>query len=160
MGRTISEKEKVIIRLSFVEQSLATGLFIGHVPFAPATWACAISFIIWYFVHPVLWLYLAIIVALFLLGVYLSRKFEKAYGQDPHCVVIDEYTCFLIPLLFIPRSLLFVGISFILFRIFDILKPPPLRGLERVPFGWGVMLDDLGAAVYTSIIIIVLRVII
>lgn len=98
-------------------------------------------------------------IALFLYGALLSKKFEKVYGHDPHCVVIDEYACYLLPLFFVPRSVLFIGISFVVFRVFDIVKPPPLRRLELVSHGWGVMLDDLGAAVYTSAVILVLRII-
>jgi len=73
-------------------------------------------------------------------------------------IVIDEYACFLIPLYFTPRRFLPLVLSFILFRIFDIIKPPPLRRLEKAPGGWGIMLDDFGAAVYTTVIVVILRV--
>lgn len=95
----------------------------------------------------------------FALGVFVSRRYEVALGDDPRCVVIDEYSNFLLPLYFVPRNLLFVVIAFVVFRVFDILKPPPLRRLEHVPNGWGVMLDDLGAAVYTTIFMVILRII-
>lgn len=48
--------------------------------------------------------------------------------------------------------------TFLLFRIFDIVKPPPLRRLEKLPGGWGVMLDDIGAALYTTVIMIVIQI--
>jgi phosphatidylglycerophosphatase A len=156
LGRKISKKEKVSIHLSSVEQLLATGLFIGHVPFAPATWSCAISFLIWYFVRSIPWLYVVITCGLFIAGVFISRRFEKAYGDDPHCVVIDEYTCFLLPLFFTPRRVIPFVVSFILFRIFDIVKPPPLRQLEKMKGGWGIMLDDVGAALYTTVVALVI----
>lgn len=79
------------------------------------------------------------------------------WGKDPHCIVIDEYACFLLPLYFTPRHVVLVMIAFIAFRLFDIVKPPPLRRLERVPHGWGIMLDDLGAAVYTTVIVVIAR---
>lgn len=138
---------------------LATGFFVGHVPLAPATWACCISIVIWYYTSSIPWLYIGIAGVLFGLGVVVSRRYEKVHGDDPHCVVIDEYACFMVPLYFIPRSILFVVVAFIAFRILDIIKPPPLRRLEHVPHGWGVMLDDLGAAVYTTIIVVVVRII-
>ncbi|MBN2620905.1 phosphatidylglycerophosphatase A [candidate division WOR-3 bacterium] len=138
---------------------LATGFFVGHVPLAPATWACCISIILWYFTRSIPLLYTGIAVVLFALGVVISQRYEKVLGDDPHCVVIDEYACFLLPLYFIPRNILFVVVAFISFRILDILKPPPLRRLEHAPHGWGVMLDDLGAAVYTTIIIMVARIV-
>ena len=55
------------------------------------------------------------------------------------------------PLYFTPQKLVPLLITFLLFRFFDIVKPPPLKSLEHVPGGWGVMLDDLGAAVYTTV---------
>jgi phosphatidylglycerophosphatase A len=159
LGRTISKEEKITERLSLAEQVVATGLFIGHVPFAPATWACAISVIIWYFTRPVLLLYIILTIALFFIGVVVAKRFEHVYGRDPSVVVIDEYACFLIPLAFVPRSVLFIVIAFLVFRMFDIIKPPPLRRLEHVTGGWGVMLDDLGAALYTSIVVLICRIV-
>jgi phosphatidylglycerophosphatase A len=103
--------------------------------------------------------YVGITVVLFALGVVISRRYEKVHGDDPHCVVIDEYACFLLPLYFVPRNILFIMVAFISFRILDILKPPPLRRLEHVPQGWGVMLDDLGAALYTTVIVVAVRII-
>ena len=138
---------------------MATGFFIGHVPFAPATWACAISIIIWYYARPLLPLYILLIIALFFIGVIMAERFEQVHGRDPSIVVIDEYACFLIPLAFVPRSVLFIVIAFLAFRMFDIIKPPPLRTLENVAGGWGVMLDDLGAAIYTSVVVIVCRIV-
>ena len=72
-------------------------------------------------------------------------------------MVIDEYSSFLLPLYFIPRLPLFLILAFVIFRLFDILKPPPLRILEHLRGGWGIMLDDLGAAVYTTGIILIAR---
>jgi phosphatidylglycerophosphatase A len=77
------------------------------------------------------------------------------WGKDPRQIVIDEYATFLIPLYFTPKRLVPLIMTFILFRLFDIIKPPPLRRLEKVNAGWGIMLYDLGASVYTTIIIII-----
>lgn len=91
---------------------------------------------------------------LLVIGFYVSDDLANKWGKDPRPIVIDEYSTFLIPLYFTPLRLLPLLISFILFRIFDILKPPPLRALEKIHGGWGIMLDDVGAAIYTSIIMI------
>ena len=122
-------------------------------PVAPATCSCIISIVIWYLLLPYKIAYIAIAVLLFIAGVVLSNDLTKVWGKDPHRIVIDEYACLLLPLYFTPPKIAPLLITFLLFRIFDIVKPPPLRRLEHVSHGWGVMLDDLGAAVYTTVII-------
>ncbi len=94
---------------------------------------------------------------LFIIGVIVSGDLEKRWGKDPRRVVIDEYACILLPLYFTPHRILPLAITFVLFRIFDILKPPPVKQMEKLAGSWGIMLDDLMAAVYTTIIILVLR---
>ncbi len=122
-------------------------------PVAPATCSCIISIVIWYLLLPYKIAYIAIAVLLFIAGVVLSNDLTKVWGKDPHRIVIDEYACLLLPLYFTPPKIAPLLITFLLFRIFDIVKPPPLKRLEHVSHGWGVMLDDLGAAVYTTVII-------
>lgn len=122
-------------------------------PVAPATCSCIISIVIWYFLLPYKIAYIAIAVLLFIAGVVLSNDLTKVWGKDPHRIVIDEYASLLLPLYFTPLKIAPLLITILLFRIFDIVKPPPLRRLEHVSHGWGVMLDDLGAAVYTTVII-------
>ena len=85
----------------------------------------------------------------------LGNDLSRVWGKDPRRIVIDEYASFLIPLYFTPVRLVPLFIAFIAFRLFDILKPPPLRYLERLRGGWGIMLDDIGAAMYTVVIILV-----
>lgn len=89
------------------------------------------------------------------MGVVLSKEFTAPWGKDPRQIVIDEYATLLIPLYFTPRRIVPLVVTFVIFRLFDIIKPPPLRRLERMPGGWGVMLDDLGAAVYTTILVLI-----
>ena len=87
---------------------------------------------------------------------------EKRWGRkDPQQVVIDEVagqalTLLLLPWMWVLPSILWLAIScgmaFVAFRIFDILKPPPINRLQRYPLGWGVLLDDLAAAVPAAIL--------
>ncbi|OGC43136.1 hypothetical protein A2Y85_01255 [candidate division WOR-3 bacterium RBG_13_43_14] len=93
---------------------------------------------------------------LLLIGFYVSHDLAGKWGKDPKQIVIDEYSAFLIPLFFTPMRVMPLLITFISFRIFDILKPPPLRQLEKLPGGWGIMLDDIGAAIYSSIVILLI----
>lgn len=71
-------------------------------------------------------------------------------SKDPDFVVIDEVAGQLVSLLGVPLSGVSVLTAFVLFRVFDIVKPPPVRQLERLPAGIGIMFDDLAAGLYAS----------
>ena len=116
-----------------------------------------LSIIIWYFLLAYPILYITLTIGLIALGIIISNDLAKVWGKDPHQIVIDEYACLLVPLYFTTRRILPLVITFVLFRVFDIIKPPPLKKFEQYPGGWGIMLDDLGAAVYTTVIILALR---
>lgn len=90
--------------------------------------------------------------------VALGRDAERAWGKDPGRVVADEVAGQAIALLFLPwRSmtepqalsfnLLLAGAAFLLFRMLDVIKPPPIGSLQRLPRGWGILADDLAAGV-------------
>jgi len=68
--------------------------------------------------------------------------------KDPQFVVIDEVAGQLITFICVPLTWKSLLLGFILFRVFDILKPPPVRQLERIPEGAGIVLDDVGAGLY------------
>jgi len=89
---------------------------------------------------------------------------EARFGEkDPSEVVADETAGQCIPLLAIlpasaetpVRGLLFVAIAFFAFRILDIIKPPPAKGWQRIPGGWGILIDDLVAGVYAAALIVI-----
>lgn len=96
---------------------------------------------------------LLLTVALFFIGVGVSGKVEKSWGKDNKRVVIDEVSGMGVTLLFLPINLLTLSIGFVLFRFFDIVKPLYIRRLENLKGGWGVMLDDLAAGIYSNIIL-------
>jgi phosphatidylglycerophosphatase A len=76
---------------------------------------------------------------------------EKHREPDPSVVVIDEIVGMWVSLFLLPLDLLTVLTSFVLFRMFDVLKPPPARQVEHVPRGWGIMLDDIIAGIYANL---------
>lgn len=143
--------------LRFLRISIATGFSIGYLPIAPATFACLISIIIWYFLLAYKILYIIVGIVLFILGIEISDSLSKLWGRDPKQIVIDEYAALLLPLYFTPKRIIPFIITFLSFRFFDIVKPPPLRKIENLPGGWGIMLDDLGAAIYTTIVVLVVN---
>ena len=137
---------------------LATGLYIGYLPIAPATLASILSVIIWFFLIHYKAFYVILSIILFITGIIVSNELSKTMGKDPRPIVIDEYASLLLPLYFTPIRILPLIITFVLFRLFDVLKPFPLRRLEKLPGGLGIMLDDLGAAIYTTIMIIIVSI--
>jgi phosphatidylglycerophosphatase A len=96
--------------------------------------------------------------SIFVLGVWAASGAEKFFGQpDPRYVVIDEVMGQMLTFVARPNSSwkwLLVG--FILFRIFDVAKPFPVRQAERLPAGWGIMMDDVAAGVYSMGVLLLL----
>lgn len=141
--------------------SLATGFGAGFAPVAPGTFGAVEGVAVFLAInvmragHASLALLLVLNVLLFVIGVWASsRTCEITRTKDPSIVVIDEVSGQLITLtvlaLWGPPSIAGVLVGFLLFRLFDILKPFPIRRLERLPGGFGVMADDALAGVYAA----------
>ncbi len=139
---------------------LATGLGVGYARVAPGTFGSLLGLpLAWGLcaadLHPAL--YAGAAAALFLVGVRASTEAAAHFGRhDPRACVVDEIAAF--PVVFagvalglMPFNLLSAVLGFGLFRLFDIWKPPPVRTLERLPRGWGVMADDLMAGIYAGV---------
>jgi phosphatidylglycerophosphatase A len=135
---------------------LATGFGVGYSPIAPGTVGSLIAIPIYYFLSEIPSpLYEITLIGFFFLSVWTSENAEIFFGKkDDRRIVIDEIVGFLISMLWVPKTLSFIIIGFFLFRFFDILKPFPIRRLERkLKGGFGVVLDDVAAGVYTNIIL-------
>ena len=134
---------------------VATFFGAGRLPRAPGTWGSLAAVAIWlgvsHFIAPA-WqtLTLAGMAALATaIGIPAATAVAKASGvKDPQFVVIDEVAGQWVTLLFAPVAWKTLLASFILFRGFDIVKPSPVRQLEKLPWGTGIVLDDVGAGVY------------
>ncbi|MBN2453395.1 MAG: phosphatidylglycerophosphatase A [Candidatus Omnitrophica bacterium] len=135
--------------------------YLGHSPFMPGTMGSLGGLIIYFLVRGNDLLYAFTILFLFTLGVMFAGEAEKVYKRkDPAMIVIDEACGMLLALFFVPFNIYSVMLGFFLFRIFDILKPPPARRLERLTGSLGIMFDDIVAALYTNIILqIIFRVV-
>jgi len=132
---------------------------IGKLKPGPGTLASVVTVLLWWAAIrgtsvPHQWLVAAILAAFVtLLGIPASAIVARESGtKDPSFVVIDEVAGQLIALIFVPAEWKYLLASLILFRGFDIVKPPPLRRLERLPEGTGIMLDDVGAGFYAWLI--------
>lgn len=143
---------------------VALGFGAGLVPVAPGTAGTLVALPIYWLI--VGWLdppgYLAVLAALFLLGVWACERTGRALGAADHpAMVWDEVVAFLAVLFFAPATLAWQAGAFLLFRFFDIVKPPPIRHVDRtVKNGFGAMLDDALAALYTMLVIALVKVLI
>ena len=165
MNRSSTIAKQNITVTDRVGYLLATGLGAGFTPVAPGTAGAVEGVAIFLLIHAFHLgpgssaLALAIInVTLFAIGVWASKRACQVTGlEDPQLVVIDEVSGQLIaltPLVFLPSlTILSVVIGFVLFRFFDIFKPFPIRKLEHLPGGFGVMADDALAGVYAAVLL-------
>jgi len=135
---------------------IAFGGGAGLAPVAPGTFGTLLALPLYWLIHPRLspFEYLLLIAVLFALGVWSCDVTGRALGVADHGgMVWDEVVAFLLVLFFIPQGPFWQAAAFLVFRVFDILKPPPIRYYERTfKNGFGVMLDDLVAAFYTLIV--------
>ncbi len=140
-------------RLSII---LSTGLGIGYIPFAPGTFGTLWGVLIYYLIQPrlsILW-FIGLI-GFILIAIYLSAEAEKGLGEhDSSKIVIDEVVGYLVAVFALPFTTLNLILSFVLFRAFDILKPFPIRRIDqRLPGGWGVVLDDVMAGIFANLVL-------
>jgi phosphatidylglycerophosphatase A len=137
---------------------VATFFGAGLLHPGPGSWGSAATVLVWRLLsswinshwQPAATILLA--AAAILIGIPAATLMARATGlKDPQFVVIDEVAGQLITLIAVPLSWKSMVLSFILFRGFDIVKPPPVRQLEKLPEGTGIVLDDVGAGLYALI---------
>jgi phosphatidylglycerophosphatase A len=112
----------------------------------------------WVFVGGLSWLTATAALFLLIIGIPASTIVaQESDRKDPPFVVADEAVGQWIALLTSPCALRYAVFGLVLFRLFDIWKPFPIRNLERLPVGWGIMLDDVGAGIYAWMVVQFLR---
>jgi phosphatidylglycerophosphatase A len=133
---------------------LATVAYCGYFPIAPGTVGSAaglvVYLLVWWTRSPIL--EIALIAATFAAGIWAATHAERYFGGvDPGPVVIDEVLGMLVTLAFIPAGWSAMAAGFVLFRVFDVIKPFPADRLEKLHGGLGIMADDAMAGVYANI---------
>jgi phosphatidylglycerophosphatase A len=147
----ISPLIKVFMRLRrILILALATGFGSGYFPLMPGTAGSLAAVLLYYFLPLGDQIWSLVILLTIITGVWTGTFAEREYGKDPGVVVIDEFAGQWLSLVFLPADLLTVSGGFVLFRIFDIIKPFPANRAQKIKGGSGIMLDDLIAAVYTQ----------
>jgi len=140
--------------------TVATFFGAGRLRPGPGTWGSLATALLWWLLAshltpaarlPVILVLIAIVIAI---GIPAATLEARGCGKkDPSHVVIDEVAGQLITLIGCPIVWQALLAGFILFRVFDIVKPPPVRSLERLPEGTGIVVDDVGAGVYGLIVL-------
>jgi len=142
---------------------IGTVFYIGKLPLAPGTWASIFAVLCWYFLfqsvnHFVL---PAISIFLFLIGGIASDTIVKDTKEhDPSRIVIDEWVGQWVALSMMPINIRTGVVAFVAFRIFDIIKPGPVRKMEKIPGGWGIMADDVMAGIMAYFVVLIFNAVI
>lgn len=137
----------------FVAKFLGSCVGLGFFPYAPGTVTSLAAAIVFITIPSFSALEIAVpaIVIVFAVGLWASGIMEGIYGHDPSQVTIDELAGQWVALLLLPGGWVTAILGFAAFRFFDILKPEPVNIAQKLPGGWGVMVDDLLAGIYANL---------
>lgn len=143
----------------FIIKSLATFFGIGYLPLCPGTWAsiAAAGLFLFLAYGPLRFSFGVLLVAavsLLVIGVAVSDLAEKIFKKkDSPYIVIDEVAAMVTVLVFVPQNPIAFVAAFLIFRMFDIIKPYPAKKIEQFSGSWGIMGDDFIAGLYTVVCI-------
>ena len=139
-------------RLSILISSF---FYLGYSPVAPGTVGTLGAVLLFYLISGFSNLeYVLFTIVFIILSVWVSEVARIRLGDsDPSRIVIDEVCGFLVTMILIPPSIINIALGFLLFRFFDILKPPPIRRSETLPGGLGIVADDVLAGIYANILL-------
>jgi phosphatidylglycerophosphatase A len=141
------------LKINSFEKFIGSGFFTGYFPVASGTVGSVAAVVIYLIpgFEQLVVIVPATLVTIFY-GIYIGTKFEAEYGKDPAQCTIDEVAGTWISLIALPKTIGIIIATFLLWRILDIIKPPPARNLERLKGGLGIMIDDVISGIYTLII--------
>lgn len=134
---------------------IAQGAYSGKSPFAPGTAGSVVGVLLYLLLAgiPFGWYLLACVVTIGI-AIWSAGEAEELIGKkDDGSIVIDEIAGYLVAMILLPSTWGFIVAGFLLFRVFDIIKPFPLRRLQDLHGGVGIVLDDIGAGIYTNIVL-------
>jgi phosphatidylglycerophosphatase A len=137
--------------------AVATVGGVGRAPVAPGTAASAVTIAVLWLLGATPVVLAALLVAVTALGTWASGEAEHALsrGKDPGAIVVDEVAGMTLSVLAVPLTPAVALVGFVLFRVFDVIKPFPANVSQRLPGGVGVMADDLIAGLYALVLLVV-----
>ncbi len=138
---------------------LATGCFIGNIPFAPGTFGTILGLPLCFLLSRTNFLMAVFLTAIFIIfAILIAHDAEKILKKDdPGCIVIDEIAGLMITLFGLPFNVIYVSAGFAIFRFFDILKPFPIRLIERkLSGGTAIVMDDVAAGICSNLVLRIL----
>lgn len=138
---------------------VASVAYLGYSPLAPGTVGTLGALAVYWWFVPAEWYFvLGAAAASAAVGVWAGGVAEEMWGKkDPGRVCVDEFAGYFVAVAFLPKTLAYAVFAFVLFRAFDVLKPFPAGRSQRLPGGWGIMADDVVAAVYANLVLQVAR---
>ncbi|MDR1695868.1 MAG: phosphatidylglycerophosphatase A [Endomicrobium sp.] len=138
----------------------SSGFGTGYIKYAPGTFGTLFGILLWAFFVPESFPHhLSSVICIFALSVFFSSKAEKIYGRkDDQRIVIDEIAGMWVSVAFLPKTILFLSLGFVLFRFFDIKKPWIINKAQNVKGGLGITADDILAGVFANAILQVLHI--
>ncbi len=138
---------------------IATLGYLGYLPYAPGTVGSLAALLLIILFRPSDPVLLLIFLPVFIIGTISADNVERVLGKDSPHIIIDEFCGFLLSVFLLPMRWPYLISAFILFRFFDILKPPPIKKIERgLRGGTAIVLDDIIAAIYANLCIQLWRV--
>jgi len=135
--------------------AIATGFGTGYSPAASGTVGSFLAMLIYWFVFPTNPAWVAVIaLAVTAISVYTGGEAEKIFNsRDDSRIVIDEFAGFYVSVLFLPKTVIFTIAAFLLFRLFDVIKPFFVNNVQNWRGGWGVTFDDVFAGIFANLIL-------
>ena len=138
---------------------LATVFGTGFIPFAPGTMGTIFAVAVYLLLPDSLfngngwYIFGSALLLLSAFSVWISSRAERILGHDAPSIVIDEVCGYFLTVMLLPHSPLLAVYAFVMFRAFDIAKPFPINKSQRLPRGWGIVVDDLLAGLYANLVI-------
>lgn len=135
---------------------LATGCFIGNIPFAPGTFGSILGLPLCFLLSKFDFSVAVILTIIFIIfAIWIAQEAEKILKtEDPGCIVIDEIAGLMVTLIGLPFNIITATAGFLIFRILDVSKPYPIRSLERkLSGGPGIVMDDVAAGICGNLVL-------
>ena len=133
---------------------ISTFFYLGKLPKAPGTWGSLGALLVWSFIPESLFFRFILLSLTLIIGfIACENTLKESDEPDPSFIVIDEVVGLWITLLFVPKTIFLFILGFLLFRLFDILKPSFIYSVQFLKGSWGVMLDDILAGVLSLLVL-------